>query len=242
MPAPLWTYQSENVVHPSIPNVWYNWVENTRVWASNVLRLHDEDGRPILILNKGNYKEWDLKASMVGGAAQILDNHQKELTSLGAKRFGDHHWWHPESFDVSGQKIHGIIERLSRKVTGIIEDGPDRESREELTQEIFPWRRDTPILHPSYTEWLVPIYSWLAIPIFSYWHHPRLKIVRVFDGQGLTDAAREKMRAADSVVFIPTPKELILWYMIRNNEKICISKLARWIYLKEMYDKVQVLH
>jgi hypothetical protein len=66
--------------------------------------------------------------------------------------------------------------------------------------------------------------------------------VRVFDGQGLTDAAREKMRAADSVVFIPTPKELILWYMIRNNEKICISKLARWIYLKEMYDKVQLLH
>lgn len=238
----LWTSEHAKEVHHLISNDWTSLIPNVRVWVSNVLRLSDKKRRPILILNRGGYKDWEMKASMVGGTAHILDNHQIELTNLWAKRFGDRHWWYPESFDVSSKKIRRIIERLRREVSGIIEDNPDREIEEELTQECFKWRRNTPILKRSDTEWLVSVFSWLAIPIFSWWNNSRLKIVRVFDGKGLSDTAIKKMSAADSVVFIPNSLELAGWFMIRNGETIQISKLARWIYLKEMYGNVPVLH
>lgn len=239
MTVESWTYRDVNEFTHFINKRRPKWYGNrVSLYVSNVLHLYDKNEEPFLILNRGDFNRWLLKASMVGGGARILNQRDVNLSSFGVKWIGDYHGWYPEMIYIRSQYIHKVIKDLRKAVTTFIEGGPTREYHDELTKEFFPWRRIEPILLPSDIAWLIPIFSWQVFSKLTLnWDNMRLKIVRVFNASGLRDTAKEKMKAADSVVFIPTSQELIDWSMIRNGELIQISKLARSVYQQNMYKK-----
>ncbi len=192
--------------------------------VSNMLQMHFWQDI-FLLLNRGDLKQWILQAWLVWGGAHIRD--KKYLKRRWVIGFSDINSGNPERFVILSDHIDKIIEIVRREVISAIEAEIERELREELTQEIFRWRRDTPILSSSDIRWLPIKFSWRLLSKVK--RNPDgsilIKFVRLFKTI-VSPKIWAKMKEADSVVFVPSSKELTIWAMERAGETIQIANMA----------------
>lgn len=218
----LWHYQPV----PNSQLLLSNTASKLAVTVSNMLIMTFRE-QVLLLLNKGSFNktEREYKAWFVGGGALVKN--KAILKHIWASGFHNRTHWIPEWFYIHSHQLEQIIHLTQQEVMNAIESNPEREKREELTQEIFPWTYDSPILKASDIALLPSKFTWKILwkIILDQSKVAGIKIARLFQVD-IPEKIWKKMQEADSVVFEPSKEEIDYWSMIRKGKKIKISNMV----------------
>ena len=230
-------------VDEALKQAWLNepviskWKRPLEEWEVRI-KVGNFAGIVDLIMNIGDYNARDengaptrlLKAGPIGWSAHLFS--RKRLEKLGAFNISvssSPEWFSDVKFAIRRSMIPRILEIFSVTKSKSFEYELYREFQEELANEVFPGRRETPILTESDVSGIKAKYRWVVV------YETRredddgknMSISRVFD-VSIPSKILKKLRKADSIIFTPTAKELRVWEMKRDGEVILISRKAQF--------------
>ncbi|EKE28221.1 MAG: hypothetical protein ACD_3C00086G0065 [uncultured bacterium (gcode 4)] len=131
-----------------------------RVSISNL--ISDIRWEVVSIINKRSLNLWKRRLSSIGWSAELYD--KEFFLNLWAFDFEKN----DSKFKIPVENVQSVLELIRPKIPDFIESWPDRELREELSEEILTWFQETPILTDDEVSKLTTFYTWTMFDS-GYW-------------------------------------------------------------------------